>query len=136
MRSAAPALNFQRFGLILFIDLLESIAEVCFKSATTSTGIHNVTLANFYTFTLRLIGTPALWIGVVCFLVILCVWLAILAKVDLSVAFPLGNTVYVLIPLLSIVVLHEHISALRWIGTAFVLAGGYLVSISSWHSPD
>ncbi len=134
MKPATPALNVQQFGLILFIDLLESVAEVCFKSATTATGITNVTLANFNTFALRLLGIPMLWIGVVCFLVILCLWLTVLAKVDLSVAFPLGNAVYLIIPLLAIVVLHEHMSALRWIGTVFVLIGGYCVSISAQHS--
>ncbi len=131
MKPPVHSLALRSFILILIIDVIESIAELCFKSATTATGIHNVTLANLLTFTSRLIGSGLLWVGIGCFILIFCLWMLVLTKVDLSVAFPLGNAVCILIPLLAIVVLHERVSPLRWVGILLVVVGGSCVSISA-----
>jgi drug/metabolite transporter (DMT)-like permease len=55
----------------------------------------------------------------------------ILSKIDLSVAVPIASFSYILVPVVSIVFLHEQITALRWLGVLFVLVGVVLVSLSS-----
>ncbi len=130
MRHSQP-LTLRPFSLIVIIQGLESIAELCFKSATTRTGISNVTLANFWLFTSRLAESGTLWFGVGCFLLIFCLWMMVLAKVDLSVAFPLGNITYILIPFLAILILHEHVPPIRWLGILLVVIGGSFVSASA-----
>jgi undecaprenyl phosphate-alpha-L-ara4N flippase subunit ArnE len=59
------------------------------------------------------------------------IWSTILSKIDLSVAVPIASFSYILVPLVSIIFLHEKISALRWLGIFFILAGVIFVSLSS-----
>lgn len=63
------------------------------------------------------------WIGVLVYIASLVSWLYVLRFVPLSVAFPLVNIVHVLVPVGSLLFLHEHVSMMRWIGIAIVLCG-------------
>ena len=55
-------------------------------------------------------------------------WIAVLSRIDLSVAYPLGSLNYVLITVLSATVLQEAIPPLRWAGTFFILVGILVVA--------
>jgi drug/metabolite transporter (DMT)-like permease len=50
-------------------------------------------------------------------------WLVVLSRLDLAAAYPLGSFNYVLVTILSAAVLGESVPALRWAGTALILAG-------------
>lgn len=63
------------------------------------------------------------WIGVIVYIASLVSWLYVLRFVPLSVAFPLINGVHVLVPLGSLIFLHERVSLMRWVGIAIVLCG-------------
>lgn len=63
------------------------------------------------------------WIGVLVYVASLISWLYVLRFVPLSVAFPIINGVHVLVPLGSLIFLHERVSAMRWVGIAIVLCG-------------
>lgn len=56
------------------------------------------------------------------------VWLLVLSRLDLSVAYPMGAMNYVLITLCSAVLLHERIPILRWAGTSVILGGIVVVA--------
>jgi drug/metabolite transporter (DMT)-like permease len=73
-------------------------------------------------------GLPSLrsrwvWWGIIASVVSLFNWLATLRKLPLTIAFPLGNVVHILIPLSSWIFLGELIRPLRWCGIALVLLG-------------
>ena len=55
-------------------------------------------------------------------------WIAVLSRIDLAVAYPLGSLNYVLVTILSAAVLHEAIPPLRWVGTCFILVGILVVA--------
>lgn len=63
------------------------------------------------------------WIGVIVYVASLVSWLYVLRFVPLSVAFPLINGVHVLVPVGSLIFLHEHVSMMRWVGIMIVLCG-------------
>lgn len=63
------------------------------------------------------------WLGVLVYIASLISWLYVLRFVPLSVAFPLVNIVHVLVPVGSLLFLHEHVSPMRWVGIAIVLCG-------------
>ena len=54
-----------------------------------------------------------------------------ISKIDLSVAVPVCSFSYILIPLASIVFLHEKVSLFRWSGVLFILLGVVFVSLSA-----
>jgi undecaprenyl phosphate-alpha-L-ara4N flippase subunit ArnE len=53
-------------------------------------------------------------------------WLLVLSRLELSLAYPLGSLSFVLITLLSAILLRERVPLLRWVGTMVIL-GGILV---------
>jgi len=57
-------------------------------------------------------------------------WLAAISRVDLSWAYPLLATGYVLVLLFSAVVLGETVSLVRWLGAILIVFGVVLVSRS------
>ena len=63
------------------------------------------------------------WIAIVFVILSLVTWLHVLRYIPLSIAFPISQTVHVLVPLGSWLILGENIVTLRWIGIAFVSLG-------------
>ena len=74
------------------------------------------------------ITTGAVWLGLVLYVSATVSWLAVLSRIDLSVAYPLGSMNYVLVTLLAATVLGEHVTPLRWAGTLSILAGILVVA--------
>lgn len=72
--------------------------------------------------------TPYVWAGLALFGVSALLWLAVLSRASLSFAYPFAALTYVLILLFDHFVLDEPVSALRWGGVAFIVAGIFLIS--------
>jgi len=117
--------------LIISTDIIESVAELFFKRGALSTGIKEVTLANFFTFCQHLVNSPNTWIGVFFYILNFFLWIAVLSRADLSFAFPVGSTTYIIVPILSIFFLHEKVTLVRWAGIGLIIAGILLVAQSN-----
>ena len=63
------------------------------------------------------------WIAIGFVILSLITWLYVLRYLPISVAFPISQSVHVLVPLGSWLILGENIVTLRWIGIAFVSLG-------------
>jgi multidrug transporter EmrE-like cation transporter len=70
-----------------------------------------------------LVGFTSIGVGAV-------FWLAALARVDLSWAYPILAMGYILAMILSGLFLHEAISPVRWLGAVIIIVGVILVSRS------
>jgi drug/metabolite transporter (DMT)-like permease len=55
-------------------------------------------------------------------------WLATLRKLPLTIAFPVGNAVHILIPLSCWIFLGETIEPRRWLGIGLLLIGLVIVA--------
>ncbi len=129
MRKGAVTLRIM--GLIVLTDVFESVAEVFFKKAVISTGMAGVSIGELARFAGSLLVQLPLWYGTFFYALNFVVWMAVLSKVELSVAFPAGSVTYVIVPLLSTLFLHEHVTALRWAGSLLIVAGICFVSRSA-----
>ena len=67
------------------------------------------------------------WAGIVSYILSFISWIHVLRLLPLSVAFALINVVHVLVPIGAWLLLHEHVSAMRWMGISLVLAGILLI---------
>jgi len=118
--------------ILIFIDLLETFSQFCFKkTALTESGFEIRALNDIFHFIIGAIPSPFLWLGLFSVLLIFTLWSSILSRIDLSVAVPVCSFSYIAVPLASLIFLHEKISHLRWAGIFVILAGVILVSISS-----
>src|SRR4051812_4496029 len=75
-------------------------------------------------------NVPSL-IGVVLYFSAAIAWSFLLTKLQLSFVQPILALTYVLTPILAIVLLHEHVSPMRWIGVVVIIAGVYVVARSA-----
>ena len=131
MKKIKGALTLKIFILIVMTDVIESVAELFFKKGALTTGINNVALANVGVFLSRIASSPSLWIGILLYIANFFLWIIVLSKIDLSVAFPVGSTTYIIIPILSILFLHEKVALLRWLGIVLIIIGVLFVTKST-----
>lgn len=123
------------FFLILS-DLLETSIHFFFKkSALSESALLIASPADALFFIKAMLSSGFLWIGLLLVVLIFIIWSTILSKIDLSVAVPIASFSYIFVPLVSIFLLHEKISPLRWLGIFFILIGVVLVSMST-KKPD
>ncbi|MFQ6092881.1 MAG: EamA family transporter [bacterium] len=77
-----------------------------------------------------LVSSPYILGGLFLFGVATLVWLEVLSRVELSLAYPLMSISYVLGVMAAILFFHEHVSVVRWLGVGVVCLGIFLISKS------
>jgi len=122
---------------LVFSDILETFTQFCFKKgALTQSGLDIKIFSDVLNFFGGVFSSWFLWLGLLSVVLAFVIWSTILSKVDLSVAVPAASFSYILIPIVSIIFLHEKVSALRWSGILFILIGVIFVSLSSKERMD
>ncbi|MBI2945594.1 MAG: EamA family transporter [Candidatus Wallbacteria bacterium] len=109
------------YGLILACVCLVTVGQLCFRVAARRDEPGNKGILA------GPLGHPILWLGVIAFIAHFCVWMLVLNRADLSVAYPLMSLDYVLITVLSSWLLKERVHSRRWIGVAFIVLGVVLI---------
>jgi len=118
--------------LLIASDMLETAIHFFFKKgALAQTDFSVVDLPSALVFLKTIFSSPFLWAGLFTVAVVFVIWSTILSKIDLSVAVPIASFSYILVPVVSVIFLHEQISALRWVGILLILTGVIFVSLSS-----
>ncbi len=78
----------------------------------------------------QIIFSPWVFTGLSLAFISALFWLTVLARVDLSFAYPMVSLGYVLVVLLSFLIFKENVTLIRWIGVLVICLGVYLVSRS------
>jgi len=119
------------FLLIVLTDIGESIAQLFMKTGLNQTGMDSVTFANLQMFFQANVSNAYIWLGIFVYIINFFLWITILTRIDLSIAFPVGSTSYIFVPVLSLFFLNETINPARWAGIALIVAGIHFVSMSA-----
>jgi drug/metabolite transporter (DMT)-like permease len=118
--------------ILISTDFLETFTQFCFKkSALFGSRVEIGDFIGFLAFLKTAAFSPFLWMAFLSVLLTFIIWATVLSKIDLSVAVPVASFSYILVPVTSIVFLHEKISLLHWAGILFILAGVIIVSLST-----
>ncbi len=78
-----------------------------------------------------IVRSPLVLLGLALYGVGALAWIAVLARLDLSFAYPFLALNFVLIALVSRLVLGESIPSLRWVGIAVICVGILIVARSN-----
>jgi len=117
---------------LILTDFIETFTHLCFKkSALTENEVVITNISEAAVFLQAVFSSPFLWLGLLSVLATFILWSSLLSKIDLSVAVPICSFSYILIPLASIIFLHEKVSLSRWSGVVFILLGVVFVSLSA-----
>ena len=74
-------------------------------------------------FLARLLINPWIISALAAALVAAVIWMAVLTKLDLSHAYPFLSTIFVLVPLASVLLFGEPMTTLKGVGMALIVAG-------------
>ena len=95
-------------------------AEVLFKQGAEAT--------KDGTFGVSVLGSVWTWMGIGPYIISFLIWLHVLRRVPLHIAFSIMSITQVLVPLSAWWFRAEHISPYRWAGILVVLAGIFVVA--------
>jgi multidrug transporter EmrE-like cation transporter len=115
------------FGLILASVSFNAFAQIVLRKAMLNLGaVPSISepLALLWAF----LSNAYLWTGVVCYVLSLGLWLAVLSSVQVSVAYPLLSIGYVIAAVLGYFFLGETVSLVRSGGIVLICIGVALVS--------
>lgn len=116
--------------LLLTAVSLTAFAQIAFKVGVTKKAPISEE-ATFIDALLPFILSPYIWLGLMTYGVSTVLWLWVLSKIDLSLAYPFVGLSFVLTMILASVLLDENLSVLRIGGTFLIVIGCVLVSKSA-----
>jgi len=117
-------------GLIFLTSLCDTINQLFLKSSINAISFNVYKPGEIVKFILKIILTPRVWLGFLFTVASLCIWLVVLSRADLNLAFSVDSMHYILIAVASMIFLKEKISLLRWIGISVIVFGIILVTVS------
>ena len=121
-------------SLILFMSAitLEVVATVLFKKGTSrlANSLRKGWLSHLDNI-ISALKTKEIALGIFLYIIEYVLWIAFLASVEISKAFPLSSIQIVLILLASKFILKERITHRRWIGGVLIMIGIYLVGAAA-----
>jgi drug/metabolite transporter (DMT)-like permease len=121
-------LHFKTFVMILIMIIAGPLGNVLLGKGMQSVGTTDITS---FTDLLRVIGrvfaSGAIWLGVASLLTFFVANILVLSWADYSYVQPASSMAYGVVALLSVFVLGESVSPLRWAGIAIICAGVFIV---------
>ena len=116
--------------LILSSVSLSALAQITLKSGMSTERIQQVmdSSGSTHELVLSIAHSPLVWLGLGMYFIGALVWLLVLARVDVSFAYPFVGLGFILTMLLGFLVLGEVIGVARIIGTLLVVCGVVLIS--------
>lgn len=119
------------YNILLFIGILLGAAgQILLKKGMIKHGKVSIRLRTIHKDLFGLYFHRYIVIGGLLFVISLGLWTIVISKLDLSYAYPLVSTNYVIVSLLSKVFFKEKITRYRWMSIFVILAGVVLVTMS------
>ncbi len=117
-------------GLILLGVLLNAGAQILLKSGMDHIGHFSFTWSNFWPITWQIALSPWIWVGIASYVISVVVWLLVLSRVDVSIAYPMISLGYIISAIAAYYFLGESLSLMRITGILVILFGVFLVARS------
>lgn len=114
--------------LVLVAVCFSVTGEFLLKTGMDRVGV--LSLGNLATTVPAMLRTVPLYAGFASIAVGAVFWLAAISRADLSWAYPLLAVGYIITLFLAPMILREQVPITRWIGTAAIIFGVYLISRS------
>jgi drug/metabolite transporter (DMT)-like permease len=116
------------FVLTIIVTFLLAVAQVLVKLGVDNIGELHINIKTLISDISPIISSYYLWLGAITVIVSSVLWMKVLSKVDLSVAYPLISISYIFGLLASKFILGESISPVRWVGVGVIAIGIVLLT--------
>lgn len=109
---------------LIIIDIfLAAIGQLLLKRGMTLMGPMDFSVNNIWPLVLNALKSIYIWVAAFCYVSGMILWMFILSKVKLSVAYPATSLIYVLVIFSSWLFLKESLGVYQIIGSVLVVAG-------------
>lgn len=117
-------------SLILATVTASACAQLALKLGMSSPAVAAAAQGGVKALFLAVASSPLVWTGLTIYGTSIAVWLWVLSKVDLSLAYPFVGVSFIVVMLFGVFLLQETVGPLRIIGTFLITAGCILVARS------
>jgi len=114
--------------LVLFCMVVNTIAQILLKEAMNHIGAFSFTWNNIIPIGIKIIISPYIITGLFCYVVSVIVWLLVLSRMDVSVAYPLTSIGFILTAIAAYFLMGEPITMIRFTGIVVIIGGIYLIT--------
>ena len=123
-------LNYLVLGLILLDVALNVVGQLSLKFGMSKMGNFSVSLPSLASVFARAAVNPYIILGVLCYGTGFLVWLVVLAKAEVSYAYPMISLGYVFTAILAWQLLGEHVTIFRFMGILVTCLGVFIIARS------
>lgn len=118
------------FGLILLGVLLNAAGQLALKQGARILGPISLTLADTWAAGLSAALNPFIWLGLLCYVISVAVWIVALSRVDVSLAYPMLSIGYIVTAVAAATLFGEDLNPTRIAGIVVIILGVVLISRS------
>jgi drug/metabolite transporter (DMT)-like permease len=123
-------INYLVLSLILLDVALNVVGQLSLKFGMSKMGNFSVSLPSLTSVFARAAVNPFIILGVFCYGTGFLVWLVVLAKAEVSYAYPMISLGYVFTAILAWQLLGEHVTILRFVGILVTCLGVFIIARS------
>ena len=114
--------------LILTGVMLNAAAQLLLKIGMRAIGHFELTTANIWPIGLQIVTSLPIIGGIACYVVSILIWLVVLSRVEVSVAYPMVSLGYIVTALAAYFWLGEALEPMRIAGIAIIMVGVWMVA--------
>jgi len=129
--------HFKTFVMILVMIIAGPLGNVLLGKGMKSVGnTSTASGADLLHLVGRIFETPAIWLGVASLLTFFIANILVLSWADYSFVQPASSMAYGVVALLSVLLLGESVTPLRWLGIAIICLGVFIVGRTDPRTTD
>lgn len=114
--------------LIIFTALLNASAQLLLKMGMSKIGQFNFALHNLVPIGCKLVSSPFIVAGLMIYVLSVFLWLLVLSRTPVSIAYPLTSLGYIFNALGAYFIFSEHLTLFQVSGIVLIIAGVYLLA--------
>ena len=124
-------MNFITFIIALSSVSLNALAQIALRKTMLSLGNFPSGLTGYLELALNLLTNIWFILGMGCYVISIGLWMAVLGKVEVSLAYPMLSIGYVLTAIIGYFFMGENVNLIRIIGLSFICFGIVIISRSA-----
>lgn len=114
---------------LIFISVtISAVAQVTLKQGMSSAAVQQSLAGGWLEIVIAVASSLYVWLGLIFYALGAVLWLGVLAKADVSIAYPFVGLGFILTALFGVFLLGEAFSVIRFVGTCLVVLGIILVT--------
>lgn len=113
---------------VKYLIMLLSMSIAVMGQILLKKGVNNTNLSPSVNSIFSVIFSPSILIGLSCYAVSAVLWLFVLKKFPLSVAYPSLSLTYIVVLFLSVILFDETLTPIKFLGVFFILVGVFFIN--------